>query len=302
MGKDSKGVDRGKCSKPGCVCDQFLYKKENGPKCSNCGHVPVNHAEIREAVLIKYFDDPLEFSSKDESDEGTEEESDERAEESDEGTDEDDSISNPVGSNIDIRGTLRGECTAAGCNCRQFLCIKVQGPKCSVCGHAPVKHTQEQTSKPTSKLTPQRFVGEEENEFEKDSALFKPRNKNPPSPLKNFSGISISSSSLSITDMEAEDPMESFKAKKRVPINNDYEIDYSKQTPVDGYSLGHYLPTPLQSGVPKKKKIQNQSAIDSSMVPVYPPDMYQLGSPAQMDLVSRGTNLLNMWFKDTMIF
>ena len=268
MGRDSKGVDRGKCSKPGCGCDQFLYKKENGPRCSNCGHVPINHAEIREAVLIKPLDDSLGFASGEESDEGTNEE-----------TDEDDSISNR-GSNRDIRGKLRGECTAPGCKCRQFSCIKAQGPKCNVCGHAPVKHAQKQTSKSSSKLIPQGFVEEEDEEFEKDSALFKPRNKNPPSPLKSFS------SSLSITDME-EEPMDSIKTKKRLPIN--YENDSFKQTPpVDGYSLGH--PTPLQSGVPKKKKIQNQSAIDSSMVPVYPPDGYQLGSvfPAQMD-ISQGT-------------
>ena len=272
MGRDSKGVDRGKCSKPGCGCDQFLYKKENGPKCSNCGHVPVNHALIREAVLIK---PSLGFASGEESDEGTNEE-----------TDEDDSISSR-GSNRDIRGNLRGECIASGCKCRQFSCIKAQGPKCSVCGHAPVKHTQKQTSKSSSKLISRGFVEEEDEEFEKDSALFKPRNKNPPSPLKHFSGISISSSSLSITDME-EDSMDSIKTKKRLPIN--YENDSFKQIPhVDGYSLG--LPTPLQSGVPKKKKIQNQSAIDSSMVPVYPaPDGYQLGSafPAQMD-ASQGT-------------
>ena len=269
MGRDSKGVDRSKCSKPGCGCDQFLYKKENGPKCSNCGHVPVNHAEIREAVLIKPLDDSLGFAFKEESDDGTDEE-----------TYEDDSISNR-GSNRDIRGNLRGVCTAPGCTCRQFSCIKTQGPKCSVCGHAPVKHTQEQTIKPI----PRGFVDEEDDEYEKDSALFRPRNKNPPSPLKNFSGISISSSSLSITDME-EDPMDSIKTKKRLPIN--YENDSFKQMPqVDGYSLG--LPTPLQSGVPKKKKIQNQTAIDSSMVPVYPPDGYQLGSvfPTQMD-VSQG--------------
>lgn len=274
MGRDSKGIDRGKCSKPGCGCDQFLYKEEKGPRCSNCGHVPVNHAEIREAVLIKPLDDSLGFAFGEESDEGTDEESD-----------EDDSISNR-GSNRDIRGNLRGECTAPGCNCRQFSCIKAQGPKCSVCGHAPVKHTQKQTSKPTSKLIPRGFVEEEDDEYEKDSALFKPRNKNPPSPLKKFSGISISSSSLSITDME-EDPMDSTKTKKRLPIN--YENDSSKQMPhVDGYSLG--LPTPFQSGVPKKKKIQNQSAIDSSMIPVYPTDGYQPGSvfPAQMD-VSQGT-------------
>ena len=45
-----------------------------------------------------------------------------------------------IARNVDSQGTARGSCTAVGCTCKQFSYIHQHGTRCSVCGHAPVKH------------------------------------------------------------------------------------------------------------------------------------------------------------------
>ena len=65
MGKDSKGINRGKCSKPSCDCVDFVYNKDKGIKCSNCGHIPITHAEIQFEQIIKHYDGFSESTSED---------------------------------------------------------------------------------------------------------------------------------------------------------------------------------------------------------------------------------------------
>jgi len=234
-----------------------LYKKEKGLKCSNCGHVPILHTEISEGVLVKPSDNFYARSfivSEEETDRDEDEDDDELL-----------NAANhpPAGSNIDSQGTLRGRCKVGGCNCRRFSYVVAQGVKCSVCGHAPVRH--------------------EGDELEKDSpaVLFtSAQNKTSFSPLKGFSSISLSSdpitsSDLTIVDME-QDSLDSSpsvvekKANKRLPTNvhtNNYEADSTKHASADSPSSHPHL---THTGILKKKKMQNsQSMVDNSMVPVY---------------------------------
>ena len=264
MGRDVQGINRGKCSKPDCDCTQYLYKKEKGPKCSNCGHVPVIHTEIGEAV-IEPSNNPSGFTPK-EAFKKTDERNDKETFEYD-----GNGVSRSDGSSIDIRGTLRGRCSTPRCDCRQFSYIKTQGPKCNVCGHAPGQHTQ---LTPTS-ASPHSFIQEE---VEKDAA-----------PLFKKSQIKIPNwplgSDLTISDME--DPMNSsstvsvpiVKPRKKPPI------DSTKQMPTVSHSLGTHPTTIPKSGVPTKKKPQK----DRLGNPAHPMDGHQPSSvlPVQTDPASQ---------------
>ena len=197
MGKDIRGINRGKCSKRGCDCVQY-FKEENGQKCTNCGHVPTVHTKIDENVWN------LSSLASEESDDiksygrfrgGSDEE-----------VSENDSVplrhqlsESNIGSNTDIRGNLRGGCNE--CNCKQYSYIKERGSKCSVCGHVPAQHTQL-----TQLLT---AVPHEQEELEKDTPLFtKSRNAIP----------SNASSSLCITDVEEEEKTPPVPKLKPQPV------------------------------------------------------------------------------------
>ena len=185
MGKDAKGISRGRCSKQGCDCVEYLYEKENGHKCANCGHVPIKHTHE-------------EFHDSDETLDGTDEEL------SIYSMIKDDSIPLMVENNRDIRGCLRGACTNPGCNCRKFSYIEEKGPKCSECGHVPAQHTR-LILKPAA--TPHEFV--EENHG--DAALFSISHKKIPS--------NTLLSDLRITDVEEDQtpPMISVSKSKPIP-------------------------------------------------------------------------------------
>ena len=269
MGKDSKGINRGKCSKPGCGCVDFLYKEDKGTiKCSNCGHVPIAHAETRFEIL-KPPDGFLESASEDEiDDEEIEEETYENV---------NDDLSHqprhqPAGSSMDSQGTLRGECTFTGCKCRQFSYIVQQGPKCSGCGHTPVKHTAEGANMP--KIVNKR---REEDELEKDSAppqlFITPQNRTFSSPLRSSFNTSVSD--LSITDIEEEDTTDStpvghmhqLRPKRRLLMKHGPEPirSRSRYMPMDSSTSEPY-PTAFPHNMPP-----NQSMVDNSMIPVYNP-------------------------------
>ena len=264
MGKDSKGINRGKCSKPGCGCVDFLYKEDKGIKCSNCGHVPIAHAETRFEIL-KPPDGFLESASEDEiDDEEIEEETYENV--------NDDLSHQPAGSSMDIQGTLRGECTFTGCKCRQFSYIVQQGPKCSGCGHAPVRHTAEGANMP--KVVNKR---REEDEFEKDSAppqlFITPQNRTFSSPLRSSFNTSVSD--LSIADIEEEDTTDSTpvghihqsRPKRRLLMKHGPEPirSRSRYMPMDSSTSGPY-PIAFAQNMPP-----NQSMVDNSMIPIYNP-------------------------------
>jgi len=216
MGKDCNGIDRGRCNKPDCNCLQFLYEKDKGVKCSNCGHVPAKHSAVREGLLVDVTSDaPLvtetvDVKDKVNSDAGNFEEV------------ERDStpklVGNLIRNNVDSQGTVRGRCTLDGCTCSRFVHVASRGKKCDECGHAPVKHI---------KVAESMFNGRgsttvnSDDEVEKDSAIVnKPLifaspqvvdDKNPgklPSPLKDFPSISLSPSQPLLS------------AKRRLPLPN----------------------------------------------------------------------------------
>ena len=258
MGKDSKGINRGKCTKPGCGCVDFLYNKDNGIKCSNCRHVPIAHAEI-----LKPHDGFLDSASEDEIEPLMD---DEETEETYEDVNDDlgqDLSHQPTGSNIDIRGTLRGECTTSGCTCKQFLYIAQESPKCSGCGHAPAKHTAKGANVPARLVN----KGREETEFEKDSAptqlFIKPQNRTfySRSPLQSSSNTT-SVSDLSIADME-EDPIDSppvirkprFRSNRRIPMKRE-------PNPIRYVSSDSSLSGPHPTVHPQRR---SPNMIDSSM-------------------------------------
>lgn len=283
MGKDSKGIERGKCSKPGCNCVQFLYTKEKGTRCSNCEHVPIVHSVIPEGVLVTPSDEPSGFANDEEMDEESDKGSDE---ESNEESDEDDSDAmshDLVGSSMDIRGILRGECRVNGCNCKQY--IVQQGSKCSVCDHVPVKHVAK-VNKPSIVHGHFNKHKEDDDELEKDSSpikLFSKPQKKIPSSSKKLP------SDLSITDME-EEPMD---LSPNVMSGSRARIKPRKST---DHSL--YFTASPHSGA--RKKIQNnRSMVDSSMVPVYKPDDdYQLDTmlPTNATLASQNLSGINLDF------
>lgn len=268
MGKDSKGINRGKCSKPGCGCVDFLYKEDKGIKCSNCGHVPIAHAAAETRFeILKPPDGFLESASEDEIEEETYENVN------------DDLSHQPAGSSMDIQGTLRGECTITGCKCRQFSYIVQQGPKCSGCGHAPVKHTAEGANMP-------KF----EDEFDKDSTVpqlfIRPQNRNFSSRL--WSTFNTSASDLCISDTE-KDPIESLPVElrpqfRRQRMKHERDPIRSRYIHMDSSSSG-FCPTAFPQSIPP-----NQSMIEKSMVPVYNPTaVYQHNTmlPAQAHLATQ---------------
>ena len=267
MGKDSKGINRGKCSKPGCDCIDFVFNKDKGIKCSNCGHVPIAHAEIRFEQIIKPYDGLLESASEDEIEPLIAIDEVEVKETYEDAINDlsEDSGHQPTGSNKDIRGTLRGECTANGCMCKQFLYIAQQGPKCSVCGHGPARHKDKGANVPARLVS----KGREENE-EKDSV---PNKLFIESQNRTFYSRSSNTSvlDLSIDDME-DDPTDSppvvhmpqFRSRKRLPMR--HEPDPIRDVPLGSSSSGPHPTVYPQSRSP--------NMIDSSMVPVYDQTAY----------------------------
>lgn len=259
MGKDSQGINRGRCSKPGCDCGDFIYKKDKGVKCSNCGHVPTVHADIRFEIQNP-LDEFLSTSEGEIDDKEFKEETYENV--------NDDLRHQPGGSSMDIRGNLRGECTVTRCKCRQFSCIAEQGAKCTGCGHPPVKHMN-------------KGANTWEDEVEKDSApiLFtRPQNS---SPLKR---PWPSVSDLSIDDMEEEDAH--FKSHRRLLMEDARDITTGRSVSIDYASGSHPTGFPWINS-----EISNQSMADSScMIPAYnQTDVSQHDTvlPAQTNLASQ---------------
>ena len=211
MGKDCNGIDRGRCNKPGCNCLRFLYDKEKGVKCSNCGHVPAKHSAIREDLLVDVTSDvALVTETVDEVDSvvGIYEEV------------ERDSTPKLVGNNVDSQGTMRGRCTTDGCACSGFVYVASRGRKCDECGHAPVKHIKVAVSVFSGRGPI--ATNNSDDEVEKDSAIVsKPsvftisqvvddrNSERLPSPLKSFPSISLSPSQPSVSS-----------AKRRIPFPN----------------------------------------------------------------------------------
>ena len=223
MGKDAKGINRGKCSKPECNCVEYLFEKENGHKCVNCGHVPIKHTEIER----KPSDDPSWFSFV-------------KFHDSDGGTDEeliieDDSIPSSiplmVESNRDIRGCLRGACTNPGCNCKKFSFVEEKGLKCSVCGHVPAHHTQ---------LTPKSATNPSESaeENQEDTKLFSKSHNKIPS--------RILLSDLRITDMEEDQTPPTISVPKSKPMPKKRRIANSLK-PVSSIGGHHPMSLPVQT-------------------------------------------------------
>lgn len=45
--KDKQGVDRGKCTTPGCECGEYMAPQDSkGARCDYCDHVPVKHLKM----------------------------------------------------------------------------------------------------------------------------------------------------------------------------------------------------------------------------------------------------------------
>ena len=223
MGKDCNGIDRGRCNKPDCNCLSFLYDKENGVKCSNCGHVPAKHSAIREGLLVDVTSDvALVTETVDEVVQvvGIYEEV------------ERDSTPKLVGNNVDSQGAIRGRCTTDGCACSGFVYVASRGRKCDECGHAPVKHI---------KVAESVFSGRgpiatnnSDDEVEKDSAIVsKPPvfaspqvvdDRNPerlPSPLKSFPNISLSPSQPSVSSAKRRSPLPNHTTNSSGTVKSD---------------------------------------------------------------------------------
>lgn len=264
MGRDSSGVDRGKCKKPNCKCRQFLYDKDKGLKCSDCGHVPTAHIAIPEASLIEVpVNDPVTLNVATATDNG-------------------DAISSVVQckseQDQDSQGIARGPCIYVGCSCPQFSYMAQRGPKCTTCGHAPVKH-----KKKDNLLVIRKFesMNEEEiDEMQKDLAVslfVRPQRddkrivetvqgaENLSSPLKSFSGISLLSDEspgklsdhLPVEDIEddnkelatADRDVAVSKVKRRLVLPS--QPSSVKQEPSGGPA---FVPRTYNTPVKKKKK------------------------------------------------
>ena len=219
MGKDCNGIDRGRCNKPNCDCIQFVYDKAKGVKCSNCGHVPAKHSAVREGFLVDvtpvsetvYLKDEeasVEAMFEDHSISGIYE--DVLAGDIYEEVERDGAHKN----NVDSQGTVRGRCTADGCACNGFTHVASRGRKCDVCGHAPVKHIKI-TEDGHSSSSDWVVVG-------KPPAFPSPNCNSPerlPSPLKTFSGISLTPSSPPVPSVKrrlqsANSPSDKVAAKQ----------------------------------------------------------------------------------------
>ena len=50
MGIDSRGINRGECSHPGCQCGEFKKATSPSSKCYMCSHPPASHKPSPQAL------------------------------------------------------------------------------------------------------------------------------------------------------------------------------------------------------------------------------------------------------------
>lgn len=223
MGKDSQGINRGKCFEPGCDCDDFVIHKK-GTKCNNCGHVPTIHVKMR-FETVNPPGGSLESGSKD----------DEEIEKSckDASEDPNDDLAVRIRSiSVDSQGISRGECTITGCKCKQFSYIAQQrGIRCSWCGHPPTKHVAS-----VPKLDTKRREGDEYEKDSRHTKLFTSRYGQ----LQNSKKSPELSSPLPVSDIEEDQ------------IDSQFHTQQQEQT----YA---HVPTNAVSNVPPPQNVPQPS-------------------------------------------